>query len=56
MAAKSAGEGRGSEFVVRVPALPDTVVRSDRHSAVVTPWNDGTLKPGPLAPTTRTAT
>ena len=54
VAAKSDGEGRGSEFIVRVPALPTTVVRTDRRTAVVTPWNDGTLGPEPPAPTRTT--
>ena len=54
VAARSDGEGRGSEFVVRVPALPGAAVRAERRSAVVTPWSDEGLRLGPSAPT-RTA-
>jgi signal transduction histidine kinase len=54
VAAKSEGEGLGSEFIVRVPALPTTVVRTDRRSAVVTPWNDDSLRLGPPSPTRTT--
>jgi signal transduction histidine kinase len=55
VAVKSDGEGLGSEFIVRVPALPTTVVRTDRRSAVVTPWKDESLSLGPSTPP-RTAT
>ena len=55
VAARSEGEGRGSEFVVRVPALPGAAVRTERRSTVVTPWTDDGQVIGPSAPSRTTA-
>jgi signal transduction histidine kinase len=48
VSARSEGEGRGSEFVVRLPAL-NVEKRPGRRSHIVTPWTEGSL---PTAPTT----
>jgi len=43
VAAKSDGEGRGSEFTVRLPALSTAAKRPGRRSQIVTPWTDGAV-------------
>jgi signal transduction histidine kinase len=51
VSANSDGEGRGSEFIVRLPALSAAAKRSGRRSQIVTPWTDdarGAIEPTPL--------
>jgi signal transduction histidine kinase len=48
--ARSDGEGRGSEFIVRLPVLSGTPKRSGRRSQIVTPWTDGVSPVGPGTP------
>ncbi|HET8945609.1 MAG TPA: hybrid sensor histidine kinase/response regulator [Candidatus Polarisedimenticolia bacterium] len=51
VSARSEGEGRGTEFIVRLPAL-NLEKRPGRRSQIVTPWTDGVapIAPHPLRP------
>jgi len=49
VSARSEGEGRGSEFIVRLPAL-NLEKRPGRRSQIVTPWTDGVDPVSPATP------